>query len=76
MKKTVKICGIIGIIIFIISMFSGLIGWYFNIKDLFYTGCSLVFFVMPIWVVVFLLIVFISIIKNKNKDGNSPSDKN
>ena len=61
--RLIKVWGKIVLIVFIISVLLFGIGWLLSSETLFYTGCSLMFFVVPVLVIVFLLIICITTLK-------------
>ena len=68
MNKILKAVGIIGIVFVVITLATTFFGFLMNSENLFYTGLSLLFFVLPGYFVVFLLILLIAgIIEAKNK---------
>ncbi|MBQ6873169.1 MAG: hypothetical protein IJO24_02550 [Clostridia bacterium] len=68
MDKILKAAGIIGIVLFVISLVVAFFGFLIGSETFFYTGISLLFFVLPVYFVVFLLILLIAaIIEEKTK---------
>ncbi len=68
MSKALKILGIIGIVLVVISLIAAFLGFLMSSENLFYTGISLLIFVLPAYFAVFLLIFAIAvIIEEKSK---------
>ena len=68
MNKVLKFIGIICVVILAVSLIASFLGFLTGSEFLFYTGCSLLFFVLPACFVVFLLVLLIAaIIEEKSK---------
>ena len=68
MNKILIIFGVIGIVLVAISLIAAFLGFLMSSENLFYTGISLLVFVLPACFVVFLLVFIIAvIIEEKSK---------
>lgn len=66
--KALKIIGIIGVVLLLLGIVIGFIGFCMNSEQLFYTGIVFSIFICPAYFVLFMIVLFITaIIEEKKK---------